>query len=220
MALEDIGYMIFAEFLGMAQYPGDPFTGNIYRDLIMFLLVPTIFIIMILYIMSGRIIPDKKFRIMLGVGAYLFIIAGGYYSFFALLAGPYFIFLIFILGVLGYLMRHFRPSGGGYSGGGGGFSRGEPGREASKVRAGFNTEQRADIKEDIEDLEDDIKKLEKEKRKLEDRRTDELASGSVDRRAVATLEDLINKKDEQIREKEDEIRDLERQLRIIPRHRF
>ena len=121
--IEDIGYLIFGQFLGMSQYPGQPFTGNIYRDLIMFLIVPTIFIIMVLYIMSGRIIPDKKFRIMLGVGAYLFIIAGGYYSFFALLSGPYFIFLIFILGVFGYLARHFRPSARGYSRGGG-YSRG------------------------------------------------------------------------------------------------
>lgn len=117
----DIGTSLFVELLGMTQYPGQPFTGNIFRDLIMFFIVPTIFIIMVLYIMSGRIIPNRNFRIMLGVGAYLFIIAGGYYSFFALLAGPYFIFLIFILGVLGYLGSHFRPHGGG---GGGGYSRG------------------------------------------------------------------------------------------------
>ncbi len=119
MALEDIGYLVFAEFLGMTQYPGNPFTGNIYRDLIMFLIVPTIFIILVLYMMSGRIIPNRNFRIMLGVGAYLFIIAGRYYAFFAYLAGPYFIFLIFILGVLGYLARHFRAGGGSYSRGGG-----------------------------------------------------------------------------------------------------
>ena len=67
------------------------------------------------------------------MGAYLFIIAGGYYSFFALLSGPYFIFLIFILGVLGYLARHFRPSAGGYSRGeGGGYSRG--GNRASRYQ--------------------------------------------------------------------------------------
>ena len=118
----DIGTSLFVELLGMTQYPGSPFTGNIFRDLIMFFIVPTIFIIMVLYIMSGRIIPNRNFRIMLGVGAYLFIIAGGYYSFFALLAGPYFIFLIFILGVLGYLGSHFRPHGGE---GGGPYSRGE-----------------------------------------------------------------------------------------------
>ena len=128
----DIGTSLFVELLGMTAYPGSPFTGNIYRDLIMFFIVPTIFIIMVLYIMSGRIIPNRNFRIMLGVGAYLFIIAGGYYSFFALLAGPYFIFLIFILVVLGYLGSHFRSHGGGgpysrgggYSGGGG-YSRNE-----------------------------------------------------------------------------------------------
>lgn len=115
----DIGISLFVDLLGMTQYPGQPFTGNIYRDLIMFLIVPTIFIIMVLYIMSGRIIPNRNFRLMIGVGAYLFILAGGYYSFFALLSGPYFIFLIFILGVLGYLGSHFRTHGGG-----GGYSRG------------------------------------------------------------------------------------------------
>ena len=123
--MADIGTTLFVDLLGMNVYPGAPFTGNIYRDIIMFLIVPTIFIIMVLYIASGRVIPNRSFRIMLGVGAYLFIIAGGYYSFFALLAGPYFIFLIFILGILGYLGRHFQPAGG-YSRGAG-YSRGEGG---------------------------------------------------------------------------------------------
>src|SRR3989304_513863 len=117
----DVGYILFVQLLGMTQYPGSPFTGNIYRDLIMFLVVPTIFIIMVLYIMTGRVIPDRKMRVMLGVGAYLFIIASGYYTVFALLAGPYFIFLIFILGILGFLLGHFRRgvlTGGGGAGGG------------------------------------------------------------------------------------------------------
>src|SRR3990167_5629176 len=100
MALEDIGYVIFGQILGMSQYPGAPFTGNIYRDLIMFLIVPSIFIILVIYSMTGRVIADAKLRMMLGVGAYLFVIAGGYYSTFALLAGPYFIVLIFIVGLL------------------------------------------------------------------------------------------------------------------------
>ena len=148
----DIGEMIFVDLLQMSQYPGSPFTGNLYRDLIMFLIVPTIFIIMVLYIMSGRIIPDRKFRVMLGVGAYLFIIAGGYYSFFALLSGPYFIFLIFILGVLGYLARHFRGGGGGpYSRGeGGGHSKG--GGYSSKM----NPVNRRRINQEIQKLEKDL----------------------------------------------------------------
>src|SRR3989344_8505976 len=122
----DIGQTLFVELLGMTQYPGQPFTGNIYRDIIMFLIVPTIFIIMVLYIMSGRVIPDKKFRVMLGVGAYLFVIAGGYYSTFALLAGPYFIVLIFIVGLLWFLVGHLTgrtPHAAGAPAGGGAYSR-------------------------------------------------------------------------------------------------
>lgn len=109
----DIGSLLFVDFLRMSNYPGSPFTGNLFQDLILFLIVPTIFIIMVLYIATGRIIPDKKMRVMLGVGAYLFILASGYYTAFAQLAGPYFIFLIFILGLLGFITGHFRRGGHG-----------------------------------------------------------------------------------------------------------
>jgi hypothetical protein len=119
----DIGVILFTEILGMNMYPGAPFTGDIARDIIMFLVVPTVFIIMILYTMTGRLVADKRIRIMVGVTAYLFIVAGRYYSAFALFAGPYFLLLIFILGLLYFLLGHFksRPSGGGYSSSGGGF---------------------------------------------------------------------------------------------------
>ena len=118
MAMEDIGYLLFSQFLGMTQYPGAPFTGNIARDLILFLLVPTIFIIFIVYILLGRLaVKAVKIRLLLGVGIYLFILASGYYSAFALLAGPYFIFLIFILGLIYFIPSHFRVRGGGMPGG-------------------------------------------------------------------------------------------------------
>ena len=121
--VEDIGYIIFVQLLQMAQYPGSPFTGNLFRDLIMFLIVPTIFIILVIYSMTGRIVADRKLRMMLGVGVYLFIIASGYYSAFALLSGPYFIFLIFIMGILYYFVEHFtgrRPQAAQATGEGGG----------------------------------------------------------------------------------------------------
>jgi hypothetical protein len=133
----DVGYILFVQLLGMTQYPGSPFTGNIYRDLIMFLVVPTIFIIMVLYVMTGRIIPDRKMRIMLGVGAFLFIIASGYYSVFALLAGPYFIFLIFILGILKYLLDHFRSHDRGSSGAPTFSSSGSYSEGSSKFKSGL-----------------------------------------------------------------------------------
>src|SRR3989338_10069223 len=126
MALEDIGQLIFVQLLQMTDYPGSPFTGDIARDLIMFLLVPSVFIVLVVYMMVGRVLPPggtyNKLRILLGITTYLFIIAGGYYRTFALLAGPYFIFLVFILGILYFLAGHFgfRAGGGGPYGRGGG----------------------------------------------------------------------------------------------------
>lgn len=115
MAFDDIGQIIFVQLLQMTDYPGSPFTGDIARDLIMFLLVPSVFIILVVYMMVGRVLPPdatyNKLRVLLGVTTYLFIIAGGYYRTFALLAGPYFIFLVFVLGILFFLMEHFRRRG-------------------------------------------------------------------------------------------------------------
>jgi hypothetical protein len=104
----DIGILIFTQLLGMTQYPANPFTGDLSRDLVLFLVVPTVFIIMILYTMTGRLVADKRIRIMVGVTAYLFILASGLYGAFALVAGPYFLFLIFILGLLYFLLGHFK----------------------------------------------------------------------------------------------------------------
>ena len=114
--IDDVGVLIFSQLLGITQYPGSPFTGNIFRDMIMFLIIPTIFIILVVYSMTGRIVADSKLRVMLGVGAYLFIVAGGYYSIFALLAGPYFLFLIIFMGLIYWFFSHFtgsRPKGTG-----------------------------------------------------------------------------------------------------------
>ncbi len=120
MAFEEIGQILFIEILKMQEYPGAPFTGNIFNDLVMYFFIPTVFIILVVYMMVSRVLPTayKGMRFLLGIAAYMFIIVGGYYSVFAYLAGPYFIFLIFIMGILFYFTRHFHPSGG--QGGGGG----------------------------------------------------------------------------------------------------
>ena len=116
MALEEIGQILFIEILKMQEYPGSPFTGNIFNDLVMFFFIPTVFIILVVYLMVARVLPPdyKSLRFLLGIAAYMFIIVGGYYSVFAYLAGPYFMFLIFIMGLLFYFTRHFQrgPPGG------------------------------------------------------------------------------------------------------------
>ncbi|MDI6721768.1 MAG: hypothetical protein QMD85_05220, partial [Candidatus Aenigmarchaeota archaeon] len=104
----------------MSQYPGSPFTGNIFNDLIMFFFIPTVFIILVVYLMVARVLPPayKGLRFLLGIAAYLFIIVGGYYSMFAYLAGPYFLFLILIMGLLFYFTQHFHRTGTPAAGGG------------------------------------------------------------------------------------------------------
>lgn len=126
---DDIGSLLFRDILQMNEYPGAPFTGNIGNDLIMFLLVPSVFIILVVYMLLGRLFwhtgGQGKLRVLVGITIYLFIIAGGYYSAFARLAGPYFLVLIFIYGLLYFFFGHFSiREGGGYSAGGGGYSRG------------------------------------------------------------------------------------------------
>lgn len=119
--MPDIGEILFRDILQMSAYPGSPFTGNIFQDLVMYFLVPSVFIILIVYMTVARIIPSgmRKMRLLLGITVYLFIIAGGYYQAFALLAGPYFIFLIFFLGLIYFVIEHFRGAGGHAAAGGG-----------------------------------------------------------------------------------------------------
>ncbi len=116
----DIGSFLFKGILGMAEYPSSPFTGIILNDLVMFFLIPTVFIILIVYMLLARLVPidNKGMRIMVGLSVYLFIVFGGYYPIFARLAGPYFIFLIFVLGLFYFILHHFKGSGGEYRAGG------------------------------------------------------------------------------------------------------
>src|SRR3989338_7229236 len=85
---DDVGEILFRDVLQLRDYPGGPFSGRtITENLIMFFLVPTVFIILVVYMMVGRIFPPEaqygKLKLLLGVTAYLFIIAGGYYGTFA-----------------------------------------------------------------------------------------------------------------------------------------
>lgn len=114
-AVDDIGALIFRDFLKVSSYPSAPFTGNIINDLVMFFFIPTVFIIIIIYSITGRMFANARIRLLLGIALYLFIVFGGYFTMFMLLAGPYFLFLIIIIGLFLYFASHFgiRPGGGG-----------------------------------------------------------------------------------------------------------
>lgn len=103
----DIGELLFRDILKMTEYPGHPFTGNVIHDLVMFFFIPTVFIILFVFILLGTMFPRGwGLRMLTGIAIYLFIVFGGWYATFARLAGPYFIILIVILGGLAFLRAH------------------------------------------------------------------------------------------------------------------
>ncbi len=118
----DIGTLLFVEILGMTQYPGSPFSGQIINDLVMFLFIPTVFIIVVIYTLVGRLTDSSKIKLLLSIAFYLFIVFGGYYSMFALLAGPYFLFLLIVMGLVFFFFGHFGLRRGSETSGGGGGS--------------------------------------------------------------------------------------------------
>ena len=124
--------------------------SNITRRLwrrVMFLIIPTIFIIVVITILVLRLgLPSQKLAVLMGIGFYLFIIFGGYYSMFALLAGPYFLFLLIIIGILAFFLGHF---GVGRQGGpmhGRAVGGGMPGSAAGMGVARFETMSRNELR--------------------------------------------------------------------------
>lgn len=109
----DVGSLLFREILRMYEYPGAPFTGDIIRDLVTFFFVPTVFLIAVIYFSTGIIFGPgwRGMRLLFGLAAYLFVIVSGYFSIFAYIAGPYFFFLIIVVGIVYFIGRHFRRPG-------------------------------------------------------------------------------------------------------------
>lgn len=121
----DIGRILFVDILGMGDlYPnGAPFTGKIINDLVMVFLIPSAFLIFISYTVAGRLTDNTKIDLMLSILFYLFVVFGGLFKVFALLSGPTFLILIFIMGLIAFylgLIGIGKRGGGARLGGAGG----------------------------------------------------------------------------------------------------
>lgn len=114
----DIGEILFRDILKMTEYPGAPFSGSIVNDLVMFLFIPTAFMIVVVYVLVGRFTPHHSLNLLMSLAFYAFIIFGGYYRIFALLAGPYFLFLLVFFGIILFFLGHFGLRRGGAPAGG------------------------------------------------------------------------------------------------------
>jgi hypothetical protein len=110
--MSDIGQILFVDILKMSSYPGSPFSGNMVNDMVMFLFIPTVIIILFIYVIMQRLnIGNAPLRLLFGLAIYSYIIVGGFYQAFALAVGPYFLILIFILGLFYFITAHFRVGG-------------------------------------------------------------------------------------------------------------
>lgn len=113
----DIGDILFREILKVSAYPGAPFTGNIINDIVLYFFIPTVLLIMVVFVLLGRIaVQQKGLRLLLGVAIYLFVVFSGYFSVFILLGTAYFFLLVFIIGIIYFIPSHFRVRSHGYPG--------------------------------------------------------------------------------------------------------
>ena len=167
----DIGTVLFREILQISQYPGAPFSGQILNDIVLFFFIPTVFLVMLVYFILGMLFtPEHRaMRLLVGLAIYMFILFGGFFSIFALLAGPLFIWLIFGLGLV-YFLARFLP---GISLGRGGALRGGKEFKVKELRERLETlkveldaavaegDRKAvrEIRQQIKDVEDKLERL-------------------------------------------------------------
>lgn len=101
---------------------------DVINQLAFFLFFPSVFIILFIYVLSDGILSsiNPKFKVLLGVAIYVFIVLSGWYSLFLWISQFWFIFIILIVGIWFFFRKMF-GRGGGSGGGGSGRRRDMPG---------------------------------------------------------------------------------------------
>src|SRR3990167_3974271 len=75
--INDIEKTFYKDILQIYQYPGAPFSGNPFTDIIMIFFIPTGFLVILVYTIAGRFYENPKLRLLLSVMFFLFAVAGG-----------------------------------------------------------------------------------------------------------------------------------------------
>lgn len=113
--MPDFGEILFRDLLKVSQYPGSPFTGDIITDIVLYFFIPTVLLILVVFVLLGRLaVQQRGIRVLLGIAIYLFVVFSGYFAVFVMLGNAYFLFLVFILGLIYFIPTHFRIRTHGY----------------------------------------------------------------------------------------------------------
>lgn len=179
----DIAQLIFMDFLQMSEY-ATMSTGNIMHDLIMLLFLPTILIIFVVYQSVGAVIKNRGLRLLVGIGLYMFIIVEGFYQMFAYFAKAYFLFLLFIVGLLFFLPRHFSAEDKTKKDEGGGLLR--------RHLPSLSLNEQDKLRRRENDLKDDLEKAEEQYNKVLERDKSD--------KSIAKAQERVNEIREELRE--------------------
>lgn len=195
--------MLFVDILQIHEYPGSPFTGNIMVDLVQFFLIPTILLLIFVHVVLENI-PivsnmDSRLKLFFAIAVCLYIIVTGLFRIFALLAGPYFILVVFIIGFLYFIGAHFEkkttPSKGS-----------QAGQQSTSFLSALDTKN-----EIIEELNNEKKFLENEIERLEKaiKTTDMQIKQVPSKDALVVLRKMM----EELRELKHRLESVKRQLK-------
>jgi len=184
----------------ISQYP------EIAQQLVWLVFFPTVFLILFIFFISEGVVKSaKKYRTLLAIAIYLFIIFQGWYHYILTVSRFWFIGIIIIGGifVITHKMGAAGSSGGGSSGGG--TARAAPAEKMTdylKKRmkykiTGKEKEIINDVRKELDALNDMAKRIKKDKEK-----------GSPDARGAAALYTEFRAQNSMVKDKLDELKKL------------
>ena len=112
--------VFYRDILQISSFPGAPFTGNPFTDIIMVFFIPTGFMILFIHYVAAMFWQGHaKLNLLFTLMVYLFIIGSGAFQYFVGLASGYIPILLFFGGIF-FVLQHFRrqPHPVGQGGGG------------------------------------------------------------------------------------------------------
>src|SRR3989344_5197346 len=100
--------VFYRDILQISSFPGAPFTGNPFTDIIMVFFIPTGFMILFIHYVAAMFWQGHaKLNLLFTLMVYLFIIGSGAFQYFVGLASGYIPILLFFGGIF-FVLQHFR----------------------------------------------------------------------------------------------------------------
>lgn len=108
LGIGDAEKVFYRDILQISSYPGAPFTGNPFTDIIMVFFIPTGFLILFMHYVAAMFWQGHaKLNLLFTLMLYLFVIGSGAFQYFVGIAAGYIPILLFFGGIF-FVLQHFR----------------------------------------------------------------------------------------------------------------